>query len=45
MGITEVDKILALAFARFRKGWTGALRKNPLEHFGAIFGILNDITV
>ena len=41
----ETRKILTLAFVCFRRGWIGTLRKKLLEHFTAIFGILNDIIV
>ena len=40
MEITEARKIFVLAFVHFRTGQIGALRKNLLEHFTAIFGIL-----
>ena len=39
----EARKIPVLVFARFRRARIGALRKELLEHFTAIFSILNDI--
>ena len=42
---SELRKIIILVFVRFRGARIGALRKKLVEHFTAIFGILNDITV
>ena len=38
----EMRKILVLAFARFRRGGTGASIKKPLEHSAATFGVLSN---
>ena len=38
-------KIPVLAFVRFKRGRIEALRKKIVEHFMAIFGILNDIII
>ena len=36
------EKNSVLIFVHFRRGRIGALRKKLLEHFTAIFGILNE---